>query len=77
MSEKPVVVECYEGGRSQERPRRITIDGVTHTVTRVLDQCLHEDRDTRSKSYHYQVELDGGSIVSVICEPSGKWRIQD
>jgi hypothetical protein len=75
MKLDPISVECYAGGRADERPRRLTIDGREHTVVRLLEESVEESPDTREQTRRYKVLTDEGLILGIQRASDGAWYL--
>jgi hypothetical protein len=74
MTLRLIGVECYAGGRADERPRRLTIDGRQHTVARLLKESVEESRDDRQQTRRYKVLTDEGLVLEIVrCD--GDWYL--
>ena len=76
MTSEPVEVECYSGGRSDERPRSVTIEGRRHLVARLLSESL-EEPDTqaghRERKRCYRVQTEEGLVLELVRNQDGSW----
>ena len=70
-----ILVECYSGGRADERPRRVFIDGRAHTVARLLGAATEESFDTGERAYRYSVLTEQGSILEIKRTADGDWHL--
>jgi hypothetical protein len=73
MKGLPVEVECYSGGRLNERPRRVVIEGREHRVARLLEQSIVQSSESRSMVSRYRVEMECGMILELTLA-DGEWR---
>ena len=65
-------VECYSGGKADERPIQFCIDGTHYRVEAVLDQWY----DT--ESLFYKVRADDGNLYILrqwTSTPEGEWEL--
>jgi len=76
MSLREIQVECYEGGRADERPRRVIIDGRTHIVARLLTESLHETKTSSDESRRFTLLTTEGIFLEVIRGANGRWYLQ-
>jgi hypothetical protein len=75
MKRLPVEVECYSGGRSFERPRRVIIEGREHRVARLLEESIEQSVETRSVARRYRVQMECGMILELTLA-EGEWSAQ-
>jgi hypothetical protein len=75
MALEPIKVECYAGGRANERPRRVVIDGREHTVARLIKESVEQSRD-RSLTRRYTVLTSDGLVLELISTEDGNWYLQ-
>ena len=71
-----VQVECYAGGREAETPRRISLEGKTHTVTRLLAESIEESAVTKEQIRRYKVLTDDGRVLEIVRSSDGVWRLE-
>ena len=65
-------VECYSGGKADERPIRFWIDGTHYQVEAVLDQWYDPE------SLFYKVRADDGNLYILrqwTSTPEGEWEL--
>lgn len=65
-------VECYSGGKADERPIHFWIDGTHYRVEAVLDQWYGPE------SIFYKVRADDGSLYIFrqwTSTPEGEWEL--
>lgn len=72
MKSLPVEVECYSGGRSDERPRRVMIEGREHRVARLLEESIEQSLKTRTAARRYRVQMECGMILELTLA-EGAW----
>ena len=70
-----IQVECYAGGRVEETPRRITLDGQQHTFTRLLAETIEESAGTKERNRRYKVLTDQGKVLEIVRSSDGVWRL--
>ena len=75
MDKRIVKVECYSGGRAEERPRRITIDGREHIVARLLAESIEESPSSKLQTRHYKLLTEGGEVLEVALSSDGIWHL--
>jgi hypothetical protein len=75
MTLRPIRVECYAGGRADETPRRIIIDGREHVVTRLLAESIEQPLGSNQQSRRYSVLTDEGLVLEVVRSTDGAWRL--
>jgi hypothetical protein len=76
MTSQPIEVECYAGGRSDERPSSVTIGGLKHTVARLLSESIEERVDVisaRRRRHRYRVFTEDGLVLELIRMEDGSW----
>ena len=74
MDKRSVKVECYSGGRADERPRRITIGGREHIVARLLAESIEESPSSNFQTRHYKLLTEGGEVLDVAVSSDGIWH---
>ena len=75
MTPAPIRVECYAGGRSDERPRRLTIDNSVYVVACVLAESVEESFGTQSRARRFKVLTVEGLVLEVVRAPDGVWYL--
>lgn len=75
MKRHPIEVECYSGGRADERPRRVIVAGRTYVVVRLLAASVEETGVSRERIYRYRVLTEEGITLEVVCEGDGRWYL--
>ena len=75
MNRQRIHVECYAGGRADERPRRLIIEGRTHEVARLLNESLEESLTSKERSRRYRVLTDEGLEFEVVRSSDGDWYL--
>jgi hypothetical protein len=73
MTSTPILVECYAGGRSDERPRKITIDGREHTIASLLAESVEESAVSRARTRRYRVLTLDGLVLEITRSGNGDW----
>ena len=76
MKLRRVQVECYAGGRADERPRRVREDDREHIVARLLGSSVEESSPSKARRHRYRVLTDEGSELSLIRESNGDWYLE-
>jgi hypothetical protein len=71
----PVLVECYEGSKAYERPRRILIDGSTHQVIRAAALSVEEDAASRVRRHRFEVLIEDGRRL-VLIRQGDQWFLE-
>jgi hypothetical protein len=72
MKSLPVKVETYSGGRLNERPRRVIIEGREHRVSRLLEESIEQPLEARSIVRRYRVQMECGMILELTLA-DGDW----
>jgi hypothetical protein len=76
MPLREVTVECYAGGRADETPRRISIDGREHLVARLLAESVEEPLERNQQSRRrYRVLTDAGLVLELLRTNDGAWYL--
>ena len=70
-----ISVECYAGGRADERPRRVTIDGRWHVIARLLSESVEQSPDGQQRTQHYEVLTENGTVLNVARTSDGEWYL--
>jgi hypothetical protein len=76
MKHREIQVESYAGGRADERPRKITIDGYTHIVARLLAGSIEKGLESPDEVRRYELLTTGGSVLEVVRRPDGRWFLK-
>jgi hypothetical protein len=76
MKSRRVEVECYAGGRADERPRRVRADNREHTVARLLSSSVEESLDSKARLYRYKVLTGEGLVLELVRQSDGEWYLQ-
>ena len=75
MNFQRVQVECYSGGRADERPRRVTIDGRVHVVARLLSESVEQASGSTDRVRCFEVLTEEGLTVELIRTSDGNWYL--
>lgn len=75
MPLRPIRVECYAGSRSDETPRRITVDGREYVVARILAESVEVSSGSNERSRRYKVQTEEGMVIEVVRTSDGAWRL--
>ena len=75
MNLQQVEVECYSGSRADEQPRRVTIDGIRHSVMRVLSQSTEQAVESRDLTSRYTVMTEEFLIIELIHTSGDMWYV--
>ncbi len=75
MTPAPIRVECYAGGRSDERPRRVTIENRVYVVARLLAESVEVSLITEAQTRRYKVLTDEGLVLEVLRSSDRAWRL--
>jgi hypothetical protein len=73
MKSEPVEVECYSGGRADERPRSVIVGGRRHTVARLLSETIEESPENRNRTHRYRILTDDGLVVELVRTADRRW----
>ena len=73
MKSEAVEVECYCGGRADERPRSVIIGGRRHAVARLLSESIEESADKRDRTHRYRILTDDGLMVELVRTADRRW----
>jgi hypothetical protein len=76
MNPRRIEVDCYAGGRADERPRRVIIDGREHIIARLLGSSVEESAATRDRTLRFRVETDEGRVLVIRRDPAGEWYLE-
>ena len=71
MSRSRITVQCYAGSRADECPRRITIQGREHFLTRLVSESVEESAEARERIHRYKVVTDAGIIFEILRKNDG------
>ena len=75
MTLRTVRVECYAGSRADETPRRISIDGREHVVSRLLAESIEESLEANQQTRRYKVLTEEGFVLEVARSSDEVWRL--
>ncbi|MFP5262104.1 MAG: hypothetical protein ACLGJB_09395 [Blastocatellia bacterium] len=76
MKPRRVQVECYAGGRADERPRRVRDGGREHVVVRLLSSSVEESLGSKARSRRYRVLTEAGSVLVLVRRGDGDWYLE-
>lgn len=76
MSLREIQVECYEGVRGEERPRRVIIDGRTLIVARLLAESLVENVTETTRSRLFTLLTTEATLLEVMRTSDGIWYLK-
>jgi hypothetical protein len=76
MEARRVEVECYAGGRADERPRLVRAPGREHLVARLLSSSVEESLDSKARLYRYKVLTVEGLVLDLVRQSDGEWYLQ-
>jgi hypothetical protein len=71
-----IQVECYAGSRADESPRRVSIEGRSHTIRQLLSESIEESFGERERTHRYRVLTDQGFVLEIIRTAGGEWFLQ-
>jgi hypothetical protein len=71
-----VRVECYAGGRSDETPRRIGLDGHEHIVAHLLAEFVEECLASHQQTRRFRVLTDEALVLEVVRASDGEWYLE-
>ena len=77
MKSERVEVECYSGGRADERPRSVMIGGSRHTVARLLSESIEESAEKRDRTHRYRILTDDGLVVELVRTADRRWFLSN
>lgn len=78
MTAETIEVEFYSGGRADERPRSVTIDGRKHVVARLLSDSLEEAGTPGGRGdrvHRYRILTEGGLVLELVQRHDGSWMV--
>ena len=75
MTLRPVIVECYAGGRADETPRRISFGGREHVVARLLAESIEQPFESNRQTRRFRVLTDDGLVLEVVRSDDGSWSL--
>ena len=76
MQRRAVQVECYAGGRADERPRRVRAGTREYWVAQLLSTSVEESFDTKAQVRAYRVLTEDGWILDLTCASDGQWTLE-
>ena len=65
MTPMPIRVECYAGGRSDERPQRVHIDNTVYVVARLLRESVEESLVEKERTHRYVILTNEGLVLEI------------
>jgi hypothetical protein len=71
-----IEVECYAGGRADERPRRVVIRGREHRVARLLSASIEESAGSRERLHRFRVMTEDGKVLVLLRDEDGEWYLE-
>ena len=71
-----IEVECYAGGRADERPRRVIIGGREHRVARLLSASIEESAGSRDRLHRFRVLTEDGKVLVLLRDEDGEWYLE-
>jgi hypothetical protein len=72
----PVQVECYSGGRADERPSRVRDHEREYIVARLLSSEFEEDCETRQRSRRFTMLTTEGLTLDLLKAVDGTWYLE-
>lgn len=78
MNSDQIEVECYSGGRADERPRSVTIRGRKYLVARLLSESIEESETQaglRERKHRYRVLTEEGRVLEIVRNQDGSWMV--
>src|SRR5262245_27294801 len=75
MKLEPIDVECYSGGRSDERPRQLKIRGTVLIVARLLSQSIEENAESKQRRHRYRVLTTEGHTLDLFRDHNDRWYL--
>ncbi len=75
MTPAPIRVECYAGGRSDERPRRVIIENRVYVIARLLAESVEVSLITEAQTRRYKVLTDERLVLEVVRSSDGTWHL--
>lgn len=76
MPGRAVEVECYAGGRADERPRRVRVGKREYRVAQLLSTSLEEACATKAQVRGYRVLTEDEWILDLTCTSDGHWTLE-
>ena len=75
MKQTRAEVECYAGGRADERPRRVRAGGREHVIARLLGSSVEESIDSNGLIHRYRVVTVEGLVLDLVRTSSAEWYL--
>jgi len=72
-----ILVECYAGGRADERPRRVTIGNREYFVSRLLGEWVDVPLGSNQQERRYKTLTTDGLVLDIVRSTDGAWRLID
>ena len=72
---KQIQVECYAGGRADEHPRRVVIDGCEHIIARVLKSSVEESIASKERIRRFTVLTEEGIRLKIF-QSADEWYLE-
>jgi len=73
----PVLVTCYSGYRTSERPIKFKYQLKEYFIDKIIDSSLQETSDSKIRFFYYRVLCNGGEEFSLIhVLQKGIWYLQ-
>jgi hypothetical protein len=76
MKLRRVQVECYAGGRADERPRRVRVDEREHVISRLLGSSVEGSLESKEFIYRYRVLTVEGLVLDLVRTSPAEWYLQ-
>jgi hypothetical protein len=76
MPSRAVQVECYAGGRADERPRRVCVGKREYRVAQLLSTWVEEAFATKAQVRGYRVLTEDQWILNLTCTSDGHWTLE-
>lgn len=74
MTPEAIEVECYAGGRADERPRSVNVRGKTYRIARLLSESVEEAIESRGRIHRYRLLTNEGIVFEVVRDDDG-WHL--
>jgi len=75
MVSPDILVECYAGGRADERPRRVTIGTREYLVSRLLGEWVEAPLGSNHQQRRYKILTTEGLVLELVRSNDGTWRL--
>jgi len=75
--EANILVECYAGGRPDERPRRVTIGTREYYVSRLLGEWVEAPLCSNQQQRRYKILTTDGLVLEIVRSTDGAWKLID